>query len=71
MNVPVYHVMTKSTVWLLAVICNRAEGVTFELSRDFNIFKGNICFVHFSINEFLEPGLQVYACNLSEGWEPA
>ena len=34
------------------------------------MFKGKICFVHFSINKLLEPGLQVYACNLSEGWEP-
>ena len=57
-------------VWLLAVICNQADGVTFELCGDLNIFKGKICFVHFSINKLLEPGLQVYACNLSEGWEP-
>ena len=34
------------------------------------MFKGKICFVHFSINKLLEPGFQVYACNLSEGWEP-
>ena len=57
-------------VWLFPVKCNQAEGVPFELSGDLNIFKGNVCFVLFSINKLLEPGLQVYACNLSEGWEP-
>ena len=55
-------------VWLVVVICNQAEGVTFELCGDLNIFKGNICFVFFRINKLLEPGLQVYAYNLSEGW---